>query len=149
MSGSPAIEQSVGIQSLWLISSLLTVPGLILSGPANQTGHAEGAFPVGILLAAEPRHCSVWPRIHVRPVVARVDNDGVVRDAHVVEGFEQRADGIVVLDHAVDVLAIAMRIAPPMILTNMRSQVHAGAVEPAEEWLARRVLPLHVIDSCG
>ena len=55
MSGSPAIAQSVGIQSLWLINSLLTVPGLIVPRPADQARHAEGALPVGVLLASGTR----------------------------------------------------------------------------------------------
>ena len=38
MSGSPAIAQSVGIQSLWLISSLVTVPGLITPGQRTRQG---------------------------------------------------------------------------------------------------------------
>ena len=38
MSGSPAMAQSVGIQSLWLISSLVTVPGLITPGQRTRQG---------------------------------------------------------------------------------------------------------------
>ena len=121
------MAQSVGIQSLWLISSLVTVPGLIDARPAHQARHAERAFPVGVLLGAEPGHGAVRPGIHVRAVVAGVDDDGVVRDAHVVERLEQGADGVVVLDHAVDVLAVAVRVAAAMFGADMRPQMHAGA----------------------
>ena len=38
MSGSPAMEASVGTQSLWLISSLVTVPGLITPGQRTRQG---------------------------------------------------------------------------------------------------------------
>ena len=38
MSGSPAMAQSVGSQSLWLISSLVTVPGLITPGQRTRQG---------------------------------------------------------------------------------------------------------------
>jgi excinuclease UvrABC ATPase subunit len=50
----------------------------------------------------------------VRAVVARVDNDGVVGDTHVVQRLEDAADSIVVLEHAVDVLRVAMLVAAPV-----------------------------------
>ena len=53
-----------------------------------------------------------WRRIHVRTVVGRVDHDGVIGDAEVVERLEQLADVAVVLEHAVEVLADA---APALI----------------------------------
>ena len=83
------------------------------------------------------------------PVVAGINDDGVVRDTHVVQGLEQRADGVVVLEHAVDVFAVAMRVAAAMIGANVGSQVHARGIEPAEERLARGLLPLHVVDGRG
>ena len=85
----------------------------------------------------------------MRAVVARVDDDRVVGDAHVVERLEQRADRVVVLDHAVDVFAVAVLVAAAMLGANVRPQVHAGRVEPAEERLASRLLPLHEIDGRG
>ena len=117
MSGSPAIDMSVGIQSLWLISSLVTVPGLMTPGQRTEHGHAECAFPVGVLLRAEGRHRTVGPGVHVRPVVARVDDEGVVCDPHVVQRLEDRADRCVVLDHAVDVLAVAVQV-PAAVLAR-------------------------------
>ena len=70
-------------------------------------------------------------------------------DAHVVEGLEQRADGLVVLDHAVDVLAVAVLVPAAVLGADVRAQVHARRVEPAEERLAGRLLPLHVVDGRG
>ena len=82
----------------------------------------------------------------MRAVVAGVDDDGVVGDAHVVQRLEQRADRVVVLDHAVDVLAVAVRVAAAMLGADVRAQMHARRVEPDEERLARCLLPLHVVD---
>src|SRR5882757_1999330 len=36
-----------------------------------------------------------------------------------------------------------------MLRTNVSSQVHAGGVEPAEEWLVGLHLPSHVVDRRG
>ena len=51
MSGSPAIAQSVGIQSLWLISSLVTVPGLIV--PGQRTRHGTRKAPSQLVFFSE------------------------------------------------------------------------------------------------
>ena len=51
MSGSPAIAQSVGIQSLWLISSLVTVPGLIT--PGQRTRHGTRKAPSQLVFFSE------------------------------------------------------------------------------------------------
>ena len=53
------------------------------------------------------------------------------------------------LEHAVDVFAIAMGVTAAMAGADVRSQVHAGRVEPAEERLARGLLPLHEVDGGG
>ena len=55
-------------------------------------GHPEGAFPVGVLLAAERGHRAVGPGVHVRAVVGRVDDDRIVGDAQILERLEQLAD---------------------------------------------------------
>ena len=60
--------------------------------------------------------------------------------------LSKRADGVVVLEHAVDVLAVAVLVAAAMLGPDVRAQVHAGRVEPDEERLARSPLPLHVVD---
>ena len=74
-----------------------------MSRPADHGGHAESAFPVGVLLAAERRGRRVRPGELVRTVVGRVDDDGVVGDAKIVERLQQLADVAVVLDHAVGI----------------------------------------------
>ena len=127
MSGSPAIAQSVGIQSLWLISSLVTVPGLIVPGQRTRHGTRKAPSQLVFFSRAERRHRAVGPGVHVRAVVARVDDDRVVGDAQVVERLEQRADRVVVLDHAVDVLAVAVLVAAAMLGADVRAQVHARA----------------------
>ena len=63
--------------------------------------------------------------------------------------LSKRTDRVVVLDHAVDVFAVAVRVAAAMLGADVRAQVHARAVEPAEERLARRVLALHEVDRRG
>ena len=123
--------------------------GLDMARPAHQAGNAERAFPVGVLLRAEVRHGAVGPGVHVRAVVGGVDNDRVVGDAQVVEGLEDRADRLVVLDHAVDVLAVAVLVAAAVLGADVRAEVHARGVEPAEERFAGVFLPLHVVDGRG
>jgi hypothetical protein len=60
--------------------------------------------------------------------------------------FEQGPDVVVVLDHAVHVFAVAVRVAAAMIGTHVRAQVHSRGVEPAKERLAGLLLPLHEVD---
>ena len=149
MSGSPAMAQSVGIQSLWLMSSLVTVPGLMWPGQRTRQGTRNA--PSQLVFFSE-RNGVIAPSGQVfmcGPLSVRVDDDRVVGDAHVVERLEQRADGVVVLDHAVDVFAVAVLVAAAMLRPHVRAQVHARAVPPAEERLARGVLPLHVVDRGG
>ena len=73
----------------------------------------------------------------MRAVVGRVEDDGVVGDAEIVERLEQLADVAVVLDHAVGVFGPGgqPRLVA-MLGPHVRAQVHPGAVEPAEERLA-------------
>ncbi len=95
-----------------------------------QAGHAWPAHrhgtrkaPVGVLFRAERGHGAVRPTIHVRAVVARVNDDRVVGDTYVVERLEQAPDRVVVLDHAVDVFAVAMLIAPAMLRADADANV--------------------------
>ena len=75
-------------------------------------------------------------------------HDGVVGDAEVVELLEQLADVAVVLDHAVGVFGPGgqPRLVA-MLGAHMSAQVHAGAVEPAEERLVGLGLPLDEVDA--
>ena len=146
MSGSPAIGAERRHPVVVAHDFVGHCARLDVAGPADDARHAESAFPIGVLLAAERRHRAVGPGVHVGAVVARVDDDRVVGDAHVVERFEQRTDRVVVLDHAVDVFAVAMLIATAVLGPDVRAEVHARRVHPAKERFAGRVLPLHVVD---
>ena len=119
------------------------------SWPADQAGNPERALPVRVLLGAEGRHRAVRPRVHVRSIVRGVDDDGVIRDAHLIERLEERADGLVVLDHAVEVLAVAVLVSAAVFGAHVRAQMHARRVVPDKEGLARGMLPLHVVDRRG
>ena len=136
------MARNVGSQS-WCCTMLVgDRAGLDLARPAHQQRHAEGAFPVGVLLAAERRHAAVGPGVHVRPVVGRVHDEGVVGDAELVEIVEHLADILVVIDHRVVIGRLpAARLAEALRL-GVGEQVHVGGVEPHEERLAGVVLAL-------
>jgi hypothetical protein len=51
----------------------------------------------------------------MRAIVAGVDDDRAIRNPHVIQGLEERADRLVVLDHAVEVLAVAVRITAALL----------------------------------
>src|SRR6185312_13699247 len=72
--------------------------GLDDARPADQAWYAESALPVGGFLAAKRRRAAVGPGYFFRAVVGRVDDDGVVGDAEVVEQLQQLADMPVGLD---------------------------------------------------
>ena len=77
--------------------------GLDDAGPADRGRDAESAFPLRGLLAGEHRRAAVRPGEHFGTVVGGVHDDGVVRDAQLVELGEQLAHHRIVLDHAVGV----------------------------------------------
>ena len=91
MSGSPAAARNVGSQSWCWTISFETDAGRDLPGPADQLRDAEGAFPVRVLLAAERRHAAVRPRVHVRPVVGRVDRRSCCRRSRARRACRGRA----------------------------------------------------------
>ena len=137
MSGSPAAARSVGSQSRWLTISLETDAGRDLARPAHHRRHAEGAFPVGVLLVAERRHAGVRPGVHVRPVVGAVHDDGVVGDAQLVEQVEQLADVLVVVDHHVVVLGLPAPGLAAALRLGVGAEVHVRGVEPARRTACR------------
>ena len=55
------------------------------AGPADERRHAEGAFPVGGLLALERRSATIGPGEDFGAVIGGIDDDGVIGDAEVVE----------------------------------------------------------------
>ena len=134
-SGSPAAAAKVGMKSSCAQMSLTIVPGCDHAGPADQAGNAEGALPVGRLLAPEGRGAAIGPRKGFGAIVGRVNDDGVVGDAEVVEQLQQLADVAVGLHHAVRIKAeagLALRC-----LLEMREDVHARRVEVAEPRCSR------------
>ncbi len=122
-----------------------TVPGLMWPGQRDQRGHAIGAFPVGVLLAAEGRHARVRPGVHVRAVVGRIHDDGVVRHAEIVERLEHRADVLVVVHHRVVIGTLPAAGLPDALGLGVRAEVHVGEVHPKEDGLAGRVLTLEEV----
>ena len=77
----------------------------------------------------------------MRAVVARVDTIVLLAMPISSRALSSLADGLVVLDHAVDVVAVAVLVAWPELVRGVGAKVHAGGVEPDEERLAGVVLP--------
>ena len=108
--------------------------------PPHHQRHAERAFPVRVLLAAEGCHRRVRPGVHVGPVVGRVHHDRVLGDPEPVEQVEELADVPVVVEHRVVIgrlPAAGLPEAPPL---GVCAEVHVRGVHPAEERLAPPVL---------
>ena len=84
----------------------------------------------------------------MRAVVGGVDDDRVVGDAEVVQGLEDLADW-----SSCSIMPSMYSLSPCCVLAavlgaDVRAQVHARGVEPAEERLPG-LLPLHVVDRGG
>ena len=133
MSGAPAAAAKVGSQSSCETMPLSVVPAGKCPGQRTKHGHAVGAFPVRVLLAAERRGAGVGPGVVVRAVVGGILDDGVVGEPEVVDQLEQFADLHVVLDHAVAVFVLPGDAA--VLRLHMGAEVHARGVPPAEERL--------------
>ena len=123
--------------------------GLDLARPAHQQRNAKGAFPVGVLFAAERRHAAVGPRVAVRPVVGRVHHEGVLRDAELVQQVQHLADVLVVIDHRVVVGRLPAPGLAQALLLRVREQVHVCRVQPDEEGLAGLLLALDEVRCRG
>ena len=88
MSGSPAAA-SKRRQPVFLREDVVDDrAGLDHARPADEHRHAEAAFPGRALLAVERRGAAVRPRHRFRAVVGAIDDDGIVRDAQVIELFQ-------------------------------------------------------------
>jgi hypothetical protein len=131
MFGSPAAARSVGSQSLWAMISLTCVPGLMTPGQRRRSG--TRCPPSHALLAVKRRAPAVRPRHDLRAVVGAINDDGVVRDAEIVELVEQLADHLAMLHHTVGIQADPG--SPFRFLLQVRPDMHAGRVEPYEEGL--------------
>ena len=106
-----------------------------MAGPAHHRRHAERAFPVGVLLAAERRRRRVRPGKLIGAVVGGVDDDRVVGDAQIVKRLQQLADVAVVLDHAIGIFVARHAALAAHRLAHMREDVHARRVHPDKERL--------------
>ena len=87
----------------------------------------------------EGRGAGVRPGVVVRAIIRGIHDDGVIREAEVVDLLEEFADQGVVFDHAVGVFVIA-RMA--VLLPHVGAKVHARRVPPAEKGLLGRGLAL-------
>ena len=122
---------------------------LDMARPADHRRHSVGAFPVRVLLAAERRHRCIRPRVHVRAVVGAVHDEGVVRDAQVIQRLEDRADILVVVDHGVVVRALPAACLADALRFGVGAEVHVREVHPDKGWLAGLVLPLNEVHRTG
>ena len=68
--------------------------GLDVTRPVNHGRHAPGAFPIGVLLAAERRRPGIWPGVLVGAVIDGVEHEGVAGDAEIIELFQEHADRV-------------------------------------------------------
>ena len=135
-SGSPAAETNVGSQSRWLTISFDTVPAGILPGQRTIAGTRNAPSQFVFFSLRNGVVAGVGPRVHVRPVVGRVDDDRVLGDAELVELVEHLPDVLVVVDHRVVVgrlPAPGLSDAPRL---RVRAEVHVRRVDPDEERLA-------------
>src|SRR4029078_5406730 len=71
--------------------------------PAHHCRHAITAFPVSVLFAPEWRGAPIGPAEWRSTVVGRINHNGVVGDAEVVELFQKLTDLTIMLDHAIGI----------------------------------------------
>ncbi|MNX32731.1 hypothetical protein D3C86_629430 [compost metagenome] len=116
-----------------------------MAGPADHGRYAEGAFPVGVLFAAERGGCRIRPRELIRPVVRRVDHDGVLGDAQVIQLFQEFAHVLVMLPHAVGIIVAGHAALALVLGPDVREQVHARGVHPQEERLVVLAVLVQVV----
>src|SRR5262245_44441857 len=102
-----------------------------MTRPAHEGGHTVRTFPIRVLLAAEQRGARIWPGIVVWSVVGRIEHARVVSYAHIIQLLEHQADVGIVFDHSVTVFVLP-RLAPVLCL-DVRAEMHARGVPPAEE----------------
>ena len=109
-----------------------------MAGPAQDARHAEAAFHDRPFALRERRRSAIGPGEEFGAVVGGEDDDGVVVHAHVLELLHHQTDVVIELGHAGFFFRPAiLRVAHLLVLLReMRDDVHARRVEPAEERLA-------------
>ncbi len=78
----------------------------------------------------------------MRAVVGRVHDEGVVRDAGIVDRLEHRADILVVVNHGVVVGALEATRLTDALRLRLGAEVHVRKVHPQEDRLVGLDLPL-------
>ena len=81
----------------------------------------------------------------MRAVVGRIHDEGVVRDAELVEIIEHLADILVMVDHRIVIRRLPASRLSFALRLGMGVEMHVRGVEPDEEGLARVVLALDEI----
>jgi hypothetical protein len=88
----------------------------------------------------------------IRAAADAVDDDGVVGDVQVIEGFQLFADVTVMLNHAVGVIIAGHAALALHRIAQMNKRAHVGDVHPDKERLAvlglffdERLAPLEAI----
>src|SRR5208283_2305703 len=119
-------------------------PRLYDTGPANDGRHTPAALPIGVLFATEWRSRRIGPQANHRSVVGGVNENGVGRQTRIIEIFQNLANLRIVLDHAIGILT---EPGCTMFRPDVREIVHAGSVEPHEEWLLRAFRAVHEVKS--
>src|ERR1035438_2401462 len=107
-------------------------PRLDYSWPANEEGYPIRAFPVGVLLASERGCSAVGPAHHFGSIIAAEDDNGVVRDAQVIELLQHYTDIVVEFLHAGAVEAV-LGDHGLVFRLQMRPDMHARRIVPDEE----------------
>ena len=112
--------------------------GRDLAGPAGDARHAEAAFHDCPFALRERRRAAVGPGETFGAVVGGEDDDRVFFFAHVLELLQHEADVVIELGHAGFLFRPAIfRVARRFPLRReMRDDVHARRIQPAEERLA-------------
>src|SRR6185437_16144893 len=105
---------------------VIDAAGFDYAGPPNKDWDAPAALPIGIFLAAERSNPRVRPAIVMRPIVGRVNHDGIIGDTELIQFPEHPADIFVVSDHHVIVEALTSFAF--VSLRTMSPEVHSGGV---------------------
>src|SRR5436190_15427090 len=107
---------------------------LDLARPAYEDGNPPAALPIGVLFAAKRADPGIRPAIVVGPVIRRVYDDRIVRNAQLVELGQHRPKVLVTRDH--DVVVVALTTFAFVLFGAMGPEVHGGRVIPKEQWLS-------------
>lgn len=103
--------------------------------------------PIGFLLTKEAGLCGIRPSVHVRTIVCRIVNDGIVGNTKLVQYREQLADMHIVLNHPVAILVLAGNALN--LIFDVRTKLHPRSVPPDIERLILFMRSFDEIYGCG